>query len=40
VPALVAGLKAYWWYYNEERGHQALDYRTPAQVYRQGRPRS
>jgi putative transposase len=40
VPALAAGLKAYWWYYNEERCHQALDYRTPAQVYRPGRLKS
>jgi transposase InsO family protein len=37
---LAAGLKAYWLFYNEERCHQALDYRTPAQVYREGRARS
>jgi putative transposase len=36
VPALAAGLRAYWRYYNDERLHQALDYRTPAQVYRPG----
>jgi putative transposase len=40
VPALAAGLKAYWQYYNDERCHQALDYRTPAQVYRARQPRS
>ena len=40
VPALAAGLRAYWRYYNEERLHQALDYRTPAQVYRPGGARS
>jgi putative transposase len=34
VPALAAGLKAYWWYYNEERLHQGLEYRTPGRVYR------
>jgi hypothetical protein len=34
VPLLQAGLKAYFPFYNEERPHQALDYRTPAQVYR------
>jgi putative transposase len=38
VPALAAGLGAYWAFYNEERLHQALGYRTPAQVYRGGRP--
>jgi len=27
------GLKAYFRFYNEQRPHQALDYRTPAQVY-------
>jgi putative transposase len=37
VPPLQAGLRAYWAFYNEERLHQALDYRTPAQVYRHGR---
>lgn len=37
VPPLVAGLGRYFPYYNEERQHQALDYRTPAAVYRQGR---
>ena len=27
------GLRAYFRYYNEQRPHQALDYRTPAEVY-------
>jgi putative transposase len=34
VPALAAGLGRYFPFYNEERPHQALDYRTPAAVYR------
>jgi putative transposase len=37
VPALHTGLVRYLTFYNEERRHQALDYRTPAMVYRQGR---
>lgn len=37
VPQLQQGLGRYFPYYNEGRLHQALDYRTPAQVYRQGR---
>ncbi len=37
VPALQAGLVAYFGFYNEERPHQSLDYRTPAEVYRTGR---
>jgi putative transposase len=37
VPALQAGLKAYLAFYNEERLHQSLGYRTPATVYRSGR---
>ena len=37
VPELQQGLGRYFPYYNEERLHQALDYRTPAQVYHQGR---
>ena len=32
-----AGLKAYLEFYCEERLHQALGYRTPAEVYRAGR---
>jgi putative transposase len=37
VPQLQQGLRRYFGYYNERRLHQALDYRTPADVYRQGR---
>jgi len=33
VPAAIASLAAYFRFYNEERLHQALDYRTPATVY-------
>lgn len=31
---VIAGLADYFHYYNNERPHQALDYRTPVQVYR------
>jgi putative transposase len=31
---LESGLTAYFWFYDEERLHQSLDYRTPAEVYR------
>lgn len=31
-----AGLVRFFSFYNEERFHQSLDYRTPAQVYLQG----
>jgi putative transposase len=34
VPPLQAGMGRYFPFYNEERPHQALDYRTPAEVYR------
>ena len=37
VPDLQAGLKTYFPFYNEERPHQSLDDRTPAEVYGQGR---
>jgi len=37
VPQLRQGLGRYFPYYNEERPHQALAYRTPAAVYREGR---
>jgi putative transposase len=37
VPQLRRGLGEYFPYYNEGRMHQALGYRTPAAVYRQGR---
>ena len=40
VPALEAGLRAFFPYYNDERRHQSLDYRTPACVYRGGPGRS
>jgi putative transposase len=33
VPALDAGLDAYFQFYNNERLHQSLDYRTPAEVH-------
>lgn len=33
VPELERGLHAYFGFYNTERMHQSLDYRTPAQVY-------
>ncbi len=34
VPALHRGLATYFAFYNEERLHQSLGYRTPAAVYR------
>ncbi len=33
VPALTVGLSHYFPFYNEERPHQSLDYRTPEEVY-------
>ena len=36
VPTLAAGLRTYFGYYNEERSHQALQDRTPAEVYGSG----
>ena len=33
VPQLRAGLSAYFAFYNGQRRHQSLDYRTPAAVY-------
>lgn len=33
VPQLRAGLSSYFGFYNGERRHQSLDYRTPAAVY-------
>ena len=34
VPELHRGLARYFGFYNDERLHQSLDYRTPAAVYR------
>jgi putative transposase len=39
VLELQAGLKEFFPFYNEKRYHQSLDYRTPAQVYREERQR-
>jgi putative transposase len=39
VPELYGGLRQYFGFYNGERPHQALAYRTPVQVY-QGGPAS
>jgi hypothetical protein len=36
VPELMSGLMSYFWFYDEERPHQSLDYRTPGEVYRAG----
>ena len=36
VPELESGLTAYFWFYDEDRPHQSLDYRTPGEVYRAG----
>jgi len=33
VPALEAGLDGYFQFYNHERPHQSLGYRTPAEVH-------
>jgi len=33
VPALRAGLDRYFTFYNQERLHQSLGYRTPAEVH-------
>jgi putative transposase len=33
VPALADGLDTFFRFYNQERLHQALDYRTPAEVH-------
>ena len=34
VPEARVGIGSYLWLYNEQRPHQALRYRTPAEVYR------
>jgi putative transposase len=36
VAELESGLSAYFRFYDEERPHQSLGYRTPGQVYRAG----
>jgi putative transposase len=33
VAELETGLAEYFWFYNHERPHQALEYQTPAEVY-------
>ena len=33
VPDAINGLGQYFGFYNRERSHQSLDYRTPAEVY-------
>jgi putative transposase len=40
VPQLETGLGRYFPFYNEERLHQSLDYRTPGQVYREGQSKA
>jgi len=37
VLELARGLRRYFGYYNDERPHQSLDYRRPAEVYRAAR---
>ena len=37
VPQLRQGLGAYFPFYDDERRHQSLDYRTPAEGYRRGK---
>jgi len=39
VPQLQRGLTGYFGFYNQERFHQSLEYRTPAWVYGQGQIR-
>jgi putative transposase len=36
IPELESGLTAYFRFYDEERPHQSLDYRTPGAEYRAG----
>ena len=37
VPALIQGMTRFFPFYDEERPHQSLGYRTPGEVYREGR---
>ncbi len=36
VPDLESGLRAYFRFYDEDRPHQSLGYRTPGEIYRAG----
>ena len=40
VPVLTQGMGRFFPFYNEERPHQSLGYRTPAEVYQGGRQRT
>ncbi len=40
VPDAITGLRAYFEFYNRERLHQSLNYKTPETVYRQGLKRA
>ncbi|MCA1617534.1 MAG: IS3 family transposase [Acidobacteria bacterium] len=40
VAEAMRGLRAYFEFYNHERPHQSLNYKTPAAVYRQGQTRA
>ena len=37
VAELVSGLTSWFGFYNHERPHQSLKYRTPAEVYQEAR---
>lgn len=37
MPDLLRGLTQYFQFYNQERWHQALDYKTPDEVYKTAR---
>jgi len=40
VPEVEAGLQRYFHFYNHERPHQSLGYKTPAEVYFEGDPQA
>jgi putative transposase len=40
VPVLTEGMGRFFPFYNEERPHQSLGYKTPAEVYQGGRQRA